>query len=72
MVNKALGNQLNIGQAAAVTTCPPIADENAGLITIGQLAYKGFFELASLPNKPLKHPKENPASEARRRAGKTD
>lgn len=46
------------GQAAAVTTCPPIADENAGIITIGQLAYKGFFELASLPNKPLKHPKD--------------
>ncbi|MBL8697933.1 MAG: ABC transporter substrate-binding protein [Alphaproteobacteria bacterium] len=46
------------GQAAAVTTCPPIADENASLITIGQLAYKGFFELASLPGKPLKHPRD--------------
>ena len=46
------------GQAAAVTTCPPIADENAGIITIGQLAYKGFFELASLPNKPLRHPRD--------------
>lgn len=46
------------GQAAAVTTCPPIADENAGIVTIGQIAYKGFFELASLPNKPLKHPKD--------------
>jgi NitT/TauT family transport system substrate-binding protein len=46
------------GQAAAVTTCPPIADENATVITIGQLAYKGFFELASLPNKPLKHPRD--------------
>jgi NitT/TauT family transport system substrate-binding protein len=46
------------GQAAAVTTCPPIADENASIITIGQLAYKGFFELASLPGKPLKHPRD--------------
>jgi NitT/TauT family transport system substrate-binding protein len=46
------------GQAAAVTTCPPIADEGATVITIGQIAYKGFFELASLPNKPLVHPRD--------------
>lgn len=46
------------GQGAPITTCAPIANEGLNVVSIGQLAYQGFFELASLPNKPLKHPSD--------------
>lgn len=41
------------GQAASSTSCPAIADQGADLITIGQVAYQGFFELASAKNNPI-------------------
>lgn len=46
------------GIAAPVTTCPAIADRDAGVISIGQVSYPGFFEIASLPGKPLTDPKQ--------------
>lgn len=41
------------GQASSSTSCPAIADQGADLLTIGQIAYKGFFELASTKAKPI-------------------
>lgn len=46
------------GMAAPISTCAPIADQKAPIITIGQIGYRNFWELASLPGKPLKHPKD--------------
>lgn len=46
------------GQAAPITSCPAIADQKAELITIAQASYPGYFEIASLPGKPLKNPAE--------------
>ena len=46
------------GVGAPVTTCPAIADRNAEMISIGQLSYPGFFEIASLPGKSLNDPKQ--------------
>ncbi len=46
------------GQSAPITTAPAIADRGLNVITIGQMAYNGFFEIASLPGKPLRHPKD--------------
>ncbi|AWB34960.1 hypothetical protein DBV39_15885 [Orrella marina] len=44
------------GQASSSTSCPAIADQDADLITIGQVAYQGFFELAAPPNQPITDP----------------
>lgn len=44
------------GQAGPLTSCPAIADQQADLVTIGQVQYKSFFEIASLKNKPLRNP----------------
>lgn len=46
------------GMAAPISTCAPIADQKAPIISIGQIGYRNFWELASLPGKPLKHPKD--------------
>jgi len=46
------------GQAAPITSCPAIADQKAELISIAQASYPGYFEIASLPGKPLKDPAE--------------
>lgn len=45
-------------QAAAITSCPLIANQDAPLITVGQISYKGFFLLASLPGKPVLTPRD--------------
>ena len=42
------------GQAASSTSCPAIANQGADLITVGQVAYTGFFELATPKNKPIR------------------
>ena len=42
-------------QSAAITTVPAIANQNAEIITVGQVIYRSVFELASPANKPLKH-----------------
>ena len=41
-------------QGAAITTVPAIANQGAGIITVGQVIYRSVFELASPANKPLK------------------
>jgi ABC-type nitrate/sulfonate/bicarbonate transport system substrate-binding protein len=46
------------GMAAPISTCAPIADQKAPIITIGQIGYRNFWEIASLPAKPLKHPRD--------------
>jgi NitT/TauT family transport system substrate-binding protein len=46
------------GMAAPISTCAPIADQKAPIITIGQIGYRNFWEIASFPNKPLKHPRD--------------
>jgi NitT/TauT family transport system substrate-binding protein len=46
------------GMASPIATCAPIADQNAPIISIGQIGYRNFWELASMPDKPLKHPQD--------------
>ncbi|MBR9891232.1 ABC transporter substrate-binding protein [bacterium] len=46
------------GLAGPSTTCPPIANQGAPLVSIGQIGYRNFWEIASLPDKPLTHPSE--------------
>jgi len=46
------------GQAAPIAACPAIADQGAELITVGQVAYVGTFQIASNPKKPLNHPRD--------------
>ncbi|WP_173932592.1 ABC transporter substrate-binding protein [Chelativorans sp. Marseille-P2723] len=46
------------GMAAPIATCAPIADQNAPIISIGQIGYRNFWELASPVDKPLKHPRD--------------
>lgn len=46
------------GQAAPIASCPVIADQGAEMITVGQIAYVGTFQIASSPNKPINHPRD--------------
>jgi len=57
-VQQVAAGSIAFGMAAPISTCSPIADQGAPLITIGQVAYRGFWEIASLPDKPLKHPRD--------------
>jgi NitT/TauT family transport system substrate-binding protein len=41
-------------QSAAITSVPAIANQNAEIITVGQVIYRSVFELASPANKPIK------------------
>ena len=41
-------------QGAAISTVPAIANQGAGIITVGQVIYRSVFELASPAGKPLK------------------
>ncbi len=45
-------------QGAAITSVPAIANQNAEVITIGQVIYKSVFEIASPKNKPLLKPED--------------
>lgn len=57
-VQQVASGAVPFGMAAPISTCSPIADQGAPIITIGQVAYRGFWEIASLPDKPLKHPRD--------------
>jgi len=46
------------GQAAPIATCPAIADQGAELMTVGQIANTGTFQIASSIAKPLNHPRD--------------
>ena len=41
-------------QGAAISTVPAIANQGAGIITVGQVIYRSVFELASPADKPIK------------------
>jgi NitT/TauT family transport system substrate-binding protein len=41
-------------QGAAITSVPAIANQDAGVITVGQVIYRSVFELASPMDKPIK------------------
>ena len=57
-ITQVAAGTVSFGQSAPISTCPAIADRGLNVITIGQMAYNGFFEIASLPGKPMRHPKD--------------
>jgi len=44
----------DLGMAAPLASCPAIATQGAPIISIAQVAYRGFFEIASDPRRPLR------------------
>ena len=45
--------EADLGMAAPLASCPAIAAQGAPIISIAQVAYRGFFEIASDPRRPL-------------------
>lgn len=45
--------EAEFGMAAPLSFCPAIADSGAPIIAIAQVAYRGFFEIASDPARPI-------------------
>lgn len=46
--------EADLGMAAPLASCPAIATQGAPIISIAQVAYRGFFEIASDPRRPLR------------------
>lgn len=46
--------EADLGMAAPLASCPAIATQGAPIISIAQVAYRGFFEIASDPRSPLR------------------
>lgn len=57
-ITQVASGQALFSQGAAITTVPAIANQNAEVITIGQVIYKSVFEVASPKGKPLSSPKD--------------
>lgn len=55
-VSQVSANQGLVGKAAAVNTCPLIADTGAAIITVAQGDQKSQYSVASKPDNPLTHP----------------
>ncbi|MGC5015833.1 ABC transporter substrate-binding protein [Streptosporangium sp. DT93] len=55
-VSQVAGKQAMFGKAAAVITCPLIADQDTPIVTIGQKDQVSQYSVASLPGKPLTEP----------------
>lgn len=57
-VSQVTANQGLVGKAAAVNTCPLIADTGAAIITVAQGDQKSQYSVASKPDNPLTHPEQ--------------
>lgn len=57
-VSQVAGGVVSLGQSAPATTAGPIANDGLSVVTIGQISYKSFFELASLPGRPMLKPQD--------------
>jgi NitT/TauT family transport system substrate-binding protein len=57
-ISQVTADQGLFGKAAAITTCPLIADTGAGIITVAQGDQKSQYSVASTPDKPLTHPEQ--------------
>lgn len=57
-VSQVSAGQAFFGKAAAVITCPLIADTGATIITVGQGDQKSQYSVASSPDNPLTHPEQ--------------
>lgn len=57
-VTQVVAGQAQLGKAAAVVTCPLIADENADLITVALGDQRSQYSVASSPDNPLTHPEQ--------------
>lgn len=57
-VSQVSANQGLVGKAAAVNTCPLIADTGAAIITVAQGDQKSQYSVASKPDNPLTHPEQ--------------
>ncbi|GAB3434688.1 ABC transporter substrate-binding protein [Actinophytocola sediminis] len=57
-VSQVSAGQAFFGKAAAVNTCPLIADTNATIITVGQGDQKSQYSVASSPENPLTSPEQ--------------
>lgn len=55
-VSQVSANQGLVGKAAAVITCPLIADTGAAIVTVAQGDQKSQYSVASKPDNPLTHP----------------
>lgn len=57
-VSQVVAGKGQVGKAAAVVTCPLIADKGADIITIAQGDARSQYSVASDPAKPLTHPEQ--------------
>jgi NitT/TauT family transport system substrate-binding protein len=57
-VSQVSANQGLVGKAAAVNTCPLIADTGAAIITVAQGDQKSQYSVASKPENPLTNPSQ--------------
>jgi NitT/TauT family transport system substrate-binding protein len=57
-VSQVSANQGLVGKAAAINTCPLIADTGAAIITVAQGDQKSQYSVASKPDNPLTHPRQ--------------
>jgi NitT/TauT family transport system substrate-binding protein len=57
-VSQVTANQGLVGKAAAVITCPLIADTGAEIITVAQGDQRSQYSVASTPDNPLTHPEQ--------------
>ncbi|MCT2581575.1 ABC transporter substrate-binding protein [Actinophytocola sp. S1-96] len=55
-VSQVSAGQGMFGKAAAVITCPLIADTGATIVTVAQGDQKSQYSVASMPDNPLTHP----------------
>lgn len=57
-ISQVAADQGQVGKAAAVITCPLIADGGAEIITVGQGDQRSQYSLASDPDNPLTEPQQ--------------
>ncbi|MFC4852203.1 ABC transporter substrate-binding protein [Actinophytocola glycyrrhizae] len=57
-VSQVTANQGLVGKAAAVITCPLIADTGTEIITVAQGDQRSQYSVASKPDNPLTHPEQ--------------
>lgn len=57
-VSQVIAGQGTFGKAAAVVTCPMIADQGADIITVAVGDQVSQYSVASFPDKPLTHPQQ--------------
>lgn len=58
VITQLAAGQAEFGQSAAIVTVPAIVEQGAEILTIGQPIYRSVFEIASLPDAPITHPRD--------------